>query len=83
MITTGDGKFYSNGLDLAFLSECSPEEAMKNLNDFPSLMLRMLTFPVPTIAALNGKHFMYCISLNKHPRSNKRPSPNIKRPSIP
>ena len=54
MITTGSGKFFSNGVDLDFLSKCSPEDALETLNGFPSLMLRLLTFPVPTIAALNG-----------------------------
>lgn len=54
MITTGDGKFFSNGLDLEFLAKCSPEEAIKTVNGFSSLLLRLLTFQVPSIAALNG-----------------------------
>ena len=54
MITTGSGKFFSNGLDLDFISKCSPKEALETLNGLPSLLLRLLTFPVPAIAALNG-----------------------------
>ena len=54
LITTGDGKFYSNGIDLEFLGRCTAEEKLKAINGFPSAVLRLLTFPVPTIAALNG-----------------------------
>ena len=54
LITTGDGKFYSNGIDLEFLGMCTAEEKLKTINGFPSAILRLLTFPVPTIAALNG-----------------------------
>ena len=54
LITTGDGKFYSNGIDLEFLGTCTAEEKLKTINGLPSAILRLLTFPVPTIAALNG-----------------------------
>ena len=56
LITTGDGKFYSNGLDLDNFPSYSPEDVRVlfdvNLN---TLFKRMLTFPVITIAAINGK----------------------------
>ena len=58
LITTGDGKFYSNGIDLEFLGTCTAEEKLKTINAFPSAILRLLTFPVPTIAALNGTFFL-------------------------
>lgn len=58
LITTGDGKFYSNGIDLEFLGTCTAEEKLKTINGFPSAILRLLTFPVPTIAALNGTFFL-------------------------
>ncbi|CAH3138671.1 unnamed protein product [Porites lobata] len=57
LITTGDGKFYSNGIDLEFLGTCTAEEKLKTINAFPLAILRLLTFPVPTIAALNGHAF--------------------------
>ena len=56
LITAGDGKFYSNGLDLDNFPSYSPEDVRVlfdvNLN---TLFKRMLTFPVITIAAINGK----------------------------
>ncbi|XP_019860831.1 PREDICTED: enoyl-CoA delta isomerase 1, peroxisomal-like, partial [Amphimedon queenslandica] len=58
LITTGDGKFYSNGLDLDNFPSYSPEDVRVlfdvNLN---TLFKRMLTFPVITIAAINGHSF--------------------------
>ena len=60
LITTGEGKFYSNGLDLNWL-----QPTLQALNDKPppfakiwsTTIRRLLTFPMPTIAALNGKSY--------------------------
>ncbi|XP_067652520.1 uncharacterized protein [Haliotis asinina] len=49
LITTAEGKFYSNGLNLDFLK--SKETA------FGELCRRLLTFPVVTVAAINGHAF--------------------------
>lgn len=50
LVTRGEGKFYSNGLDL--------EHALSTPGFFDNyylkLLVRMLTFPIPTVAALNG-----------------------------
>ena len=54
LITTGDGKFYSNGLDQAFLKTCTAEEFLATLNLLYNINMRLLTFPVLTVAALNG-----------------------------
>ena len=58
MITTGEGKFYSNGLDLDLLRNAPIDEVNTTLTGFSELLLRLLTLPFPTIAALNG---MYCL----------------------
>lgn len=56
LVTVGAGKFYSNGLDLAWL--------MANGDRFgwyvarvQALFARVLTFPLPTLAAVNGHAF--------------------------
>ncbi|XP_020609016.1 enoyl-CoA delta isomerase 2, peroxisomal-like isoform X3 [Orbicella faveolata] len=57
LITTGDGKFYSNGLDQTFLKTCSTEEFMETFNLLNKTLIRFMTFPVLTVAAINGHAF--------------------------
>jgi enoyl-CoA hydratase/carnithine racemase len=56
VVTTGEGKFYSNGLDLNFMA-ASPEAAETNLADVHALFARVLAFPAPIIAAVQGHAF--------------------------
>jgi Delta3-Delta2-enoyl-CoA isomerase len=56
VVTTGVGKFYSNGLDLDFMST-HPDDAESVLNDVHALFARVLTFPAPIVAALQGHTF--------------------------
>ena len=56
VVTTGAGKFYSNGLDLDFMAS-NPDAADSNLNDVHALFARVLAFPAPIIAALQGHAF--------------------------
>ncbi|WP_405495542.1 enoyl-CoA hydratase-related protein [Nocardia sp. NBC_00511] len=56
LITTASGKFYSNGLDLDWLSANS-ERAEWYVAQVQSLLARMLTFALPTVAALPGHAF--------------------------
>ncbi|MFF2550124.1 enoyl-CoA hydratase-related protein [Nocardia sp. NPDC058058] len=56
LITTGSGKFYSNGLDLEWLS-ANGERADWYVAQVQALLARMLTFPLPTAAALPGHAF--------------------------
>jgi len=58
LVTTGTGKFYSNGLDLDWLLQAADEEARKTyIPNVLGLMARMLTFPTITVAAINGHAF--------------------------
>jgi enoyl-CoA hydratase/carnithine racemase len=54
LVTTGHDRIYSNGLN--------PDKVFAKIQDFTSqlyhpLLLRMLTFPMPTVAAINGHAF--------------------------
>ena len=53
LITTGEGKFFSNGLDL--------QHAISTPGFFDNyylkLLKRILTFPIPTVASINGHAF--------------------------
>jgi enoyl-CoA hydratase/carnithine racemase len=59
VILTGDGKFFSNGLDLKWLESVSADGAgneiiMQFSKGLEALIHRLLLFPLPTIAAING-----------------------------
>ncbi len=57
LVTTGEGKFYSNGLDLAWMMgpECDAPQAF--VAQVQALLARWLTFPRITVAAINGHAF--------------------------
>jgi len=56
LITTGVGKFYSNGLDLEWLG-ANGDRLQWYVGRVQSLFSRILTFPLPTVAAINGHAF--------------------------
>jgi enoyl-CoA hydratase/carnithine racemase len=56
LVTTGTGKFYSNGLDLEWLMSHG-DQAEQYVGEVHGLFSRILTFGVPTVAALNGHAF--------------------------
>jgi enoyl-CoA hydratase/carnithine racemase len=58
LVTTGTGKFYSNGLDLDWmLGEATPEEREGYIPSVLGIMSRVLTFPCITVCAMNGHAF--------------------------
>ncbi|MGH7803209.1 MAG: enoyl-CoA hydratase-related protein [Candidatus Binatia bacterium] len=58
LVTTGgDPKFYSNGLDLSWLSGDGAAEAGTFIATVLRLLGRVLALPVPTVAAINGHAF--------------------------
>jgi enoyl-CoA hydratase/carnithine racemase len=56
LVTTGGGKFYSNGLDLDWLATHA-EQAQWYVGRVQAMLARMLTLPIPTAAALVGHAF--------------------------
>lgn len=57
LVTTGEGKFYANGLDLEGLRRGGASEGEAVLDALHELFARLLAFPVATVAALNGHAF--------------------------
>jgi enoyl-CoA hydratase/carnithine racemase len=56
LVTTGQGRFFSNGLDLEWLAEHG-DRLVPYVADVQALLARLLTLPVPTVAAVNGHAF--------------------------
>lgn len=54
VVTIGDGKFYSLGLDLEHMATMAPYELITFTSDLQKLLARLLTFPLVTVAAING-----------------------------
>jgi enoyl-CoA hydratase/carnithine racemase len=56
LVTTGGGKFYSNGLDLDWLA-AHGDQTQRYVGQVQAMFARVLTLPVPTAAALVGHAF--------------------------
>lgn len=56
LVTTATGKFFSNGLDLEWLSQ-NGERFLDYVIDVHALLARLLALPVPTVAAVQGHAF--------------------------
>lgn len=57
LVTVGEGKFYSNGLDLEWLLDPETESMPDFVADAERLLARLLGFPLATVAACNGHTF--------------------------
>ncbi|HTC73800.1 MAG TPA: enoyl-CoA hydratase/isomerase family protein [Solirubrobacteraceae bacterium] len=57
LVVTGEGKFFSNGLDLDWMGTAPPGGAAAVLNGVHALLARLLVFPTATVAAINGHAF--------------------------
>lgn len=56
-VTTASGKHFSNGFDLQFLGSQSIDDLKAFLDRTSRTLARILVFPVPTVAAMNGHAF--------------------------
>ena len=56
LVTVGSGKFFSNGLDLEWLM-ANGDRLDWYVGRVQELFTRVLTFPLPTVAAVNGHAF--------------------------
>jgi enoyl-CoA hydratase/carnithine racemase len=57
LVMTGEGKFFSNGLDLEWMGTAPPGGAEDVLRRVHALFARLLVFPTATVAAINGHAF--------------------------
>lgn len=57
LVTVGQDKFYSNGLDLAWMAGDGASEGFGFIKDVIKLLGRFLALPVATAAAMNGHTF--------------------------
>lgn len=57
LVTTGSGKFYSNGLDLDWMLGAGRGQANEYLHGVLALIGRVLVFPAISVAAINGHAF--------------------------
>ena len=57
LVTTGNGKFYSNGLDLDWVGQQESSAGAAMISDVIRLIGRVLGLPVFTVAAINGHAF--------------------------
>lgn len=57
LVTTGEGKFYSNGLDLGWMTSPEGQAEPGFIASVLRLFARLLVFPLPTAAAMNGHAF--------------------------
>ena len=57
LVTSGEEKFYSNGLDLTWMSGDGAAEGVGFITSVLQFLGRLVAYPVPTVAAINGHAF--------------------------
>lgn len=57
LIVTGEGKFWSNGIDLDWWQAAPEADSARFVPTLNAFLGRVLAFPLPTVAALNGHTF--------------------------
>ena len=57
LVLTGVGKFFSNGLDLEWLTEAGPDGSHEMMVVLHRVLAGLLAFPGATVAAVNGHAF--------------------------
>ncbi len=54
LVLTGYDRFFSAGLDLLAVSEFDREQMRRFIAEWEAAMIRLLEFPMPVVAAING-----------------------------
>jgi Delta3-Delta2-enoyl-CoA isomerase len=57
LVTVGGGRHYSDGFDLDFLGSLEGDAVVSFMGRTLGALARLLTFPLPTVAAINGHAF--------------------------
>ncbi len=54
LVTTGEGRFYSTGVEVEVVRDANAGQFLGVLSLLQRLLARLLTFPLVTVAAING-----------------------------
>ena len=57
LVTSAEGKFFSNGFDLEWMGSQERKDQRVFIGDTQALWARLVCFPMPTVAAINGHAF--------------------------
>ncbi|XP_033117284.1 enoyl-CoA delta isomerase 2, peroxisomal-like [Anneissia japonica] len=57
LIAIGNTKYFSNGLDLEWMSKAPSEDVLGAIQLYQEILHRISHFPMPTVAAVNGHAF--------------------------
>jgi enoyl-CoA hydratase/carnithine racemase len=57
LVITAKDKFFSNGLDLKYLSKAESNQIVELFGRISKVLARVLTFPMITVCAINGHAF--------------------------
>jgi enoyl-CoA hydratase/carnithine racemase len=57
LLISGEGKYFAQGLDLEYLGSITPDDAMGFVEECMHMIGRLLQFPLPVVAAVNGHAF--------------------------
>ena len=57
LVTTGSGKYFSNGIDLDWMMNDGPKDVEAFLASMMRFWARIMALPIPTVAAVNGHAF--------------------------
>lgn len=57
LIITGEDKCFAQGLDLEYLGSIAPDTAMQFVEECMVMIGRLLQYPLPVVAAVNGHAF--------------------------
>lgn len=57
LVTSSSEKTFSTGINLPWVQTQTPEQFMAFLDDFDRFYLRLATYPMPTVGAINGNAY--------------------------
>ncbi len=81
-VTVASGKHYSNGFDLEFLGGLELDELSAFMDRTSAALARILTLPVPTVAAVNGHAFgIGALTALAHDQRVQQRGPRVVLPS--
>jgi len=59
LLLIGSGRFFSNGIDLTWLSQQTGDDPIRFIDALHRLLYRVTLFPIPTAALINGTLYLH------------------------